>query len=82
MATLRAPNDLVETVVLIEAYGRNGLIVSVCFGPCGDRGGDLYSVNVMDPRTGREFDEPFAASSFADIREILRNEVPKLANDT
>jgi hypothetical protein len=66
-----------RAVQTIERYGKQGLIVSVAFGPCGDKG-DLYSVTVMDPTTGREFDKPFGASDFATIAEILDNEVPAM----
>jgi hypothetical protein len=64
-----------EVVKTIERYGKQGLIVSIAFGPCGGRG-DQYSVTVMDPATGNEFAKPFAASSFADIAMILNIEVP------
>jgi hypothetical protein len=50
------------------------MLVSVVFGPCG-KYGCQYSVAVMDPSTGKEFEKPFAASSFADIATILDIEV-------
>ena len=66
-----------RAVQTIERYGKQGLIVSVAFGQCG-KYGDQYSVTVMDPATGKEFDKPFGASSFADIAMILDIEVPAM----
>lgn len=66
-----------RAIETIERYGKQGLIVSVVFGPCG-KYVDQYSVTVMDPTTGQEFDKPFAASSFADIAMILDMEVPAM----
>ena len=66
-----------RAIQTIERYGKQGLIVSVAFGPCG-KYGDQYSVTVMDPTTGKEFDKPFGASSFADIAMILDIEVPAM----
>lgn len=66
-----------RSVQTIERYGKQGLIVSVAFGPCG-KYGDQYSVTVMDPTTGQEFDKPFGASSFTDIAMILDIEVPAM----
>ena len=66
-----------RAVQAIERYGKQGLIVSVSFGPCGNYG-DQYSVTVMDPATGREFEKPFGASSFDDVAMILDIEVPAM----
>lgn len=66
-----------ETIEAIERYGKQGMIISVCYGNCG-QSGNLYSVTVMDLTTGEEFDKPFGASSFGDIAMILDIEVPKL----
>jgi len=66
-----------RTVQAIESCGRQGLIVSIVFGQCGNKG-CLWSVSVMDPMTGREFESPFGSSDFETIAEILNNEVPKM----
>jgi hypothetical protein len=63
-----------DAVRAIERLGNQGMIVSVCFGPCGDKG-NLWSVNVMNPATLEEFKKPFAASCFEDIKKILDNEM-------
>lgn len=70
-------NGIERSVEAIEKLGKAGLIVSIVFGPCGNRG-VLYSVTVLDPSTGKEFRKPFGASDFSTIAEILKNEVPAL----
>ena len=72
--------DAIQAVKTIERFGGSGLIVSIVFGPCRQLGekGDLYSVTVMDPTTGKEFEKPFGASCFGTIAEILDNEVPAM----
>jgi len=66
-----------RTVQAIERYGKEGMVVSIVFGKCGDRG-CLYSVSVMDQATGIEFEHPFGSHDFKTIAEILENEVPKI----
>ena len=65
------------TVQTIESYGRLGLIVSIVFADCGNKG-CLWSVSVMDPMTGKEFKRPFITHDFETIAGILNNEVPKM----
>ena len=69
--------NAVETLRLIEEYGRAGWIVSICFGPCGEEGKLLWSVDVLNRQTQKEFDAPFAASSFEDIAYILHASLGK-----
>ena len=70
-----------RTVQAIESCGRQGLIVSIVFGQCGNKG-CLWSVLVMDPMTGKEFKRPFITHDFETIAEILNNEVPKMTEIT
>ena len=68
--------EVIRTIETIERYGRQGLIVSVIYGPTNGFG-DIYSVSVFDNSSGREFENPFGASCFEDIAMILDAEVPK-----
>lgn len=68
--------EVIRTVETIERYGRQGLIVSIIYGPS-DGFGDIYSVSVFDKSSDREFEKPFGASCFEDIAMILDAEIPK-----
>lgn len=57
----------------MEALGRAGITVSVCCGPCGAQP-FAWTVQAMS-REGHEFDQPFAATSFAHAIEIAEREV-------
>jgi hypothetical protein len=59
-------------VETMEALGRAGLTVSVCFGPSGNAG-CLWSVTVLSG-TCEEFDRPYAATSFDHAVEIAKIE--------
>jgi len=70
-----------EAVKAIEKLGNDGWIVSVCYGPCGDRG-PMWSVNVLHVDTDAEFANPIGSMNFAFIKTILDIEVPKLLEDS
>jgi hypothetical protein len=56
----------------MEALGRAGLTISVCCGPCGARP-FAWTVHVLS-REGREFEEPFLATSFEHAMDIAEVE--------
>lgn len=62
-----------KTVETMEAIGRAGLTISVCCGPSGAQP-FRWSVQVM-ARNGREFDQPFAAETFAHAVAIAVTEI-------
>jgi hypothetical protein len=65
---------MMNAVERMEWLGRQGLTVSVCYGPSGGQG--RWSVLVLS-RTGEEFERPFAATSFEHAVEIAVNECAK-----
>lgn len=58
-----------------EVFGRRGFVVSVCCGPCGDKG-FLWSVDVMTPG-GMSFDVPYAANSLDHALDIVEAELKR-----
>jgi len=64
----------VTAIERMEALGREGFTVSVCFGPTPT--GVAWSVQVLS-RDGREFARPFKALSFSHAMEIAEIEITK-----
>lgn len=65
--------DSDSAIARLEALGRAGITVSVCCGPSGDQP-FRWSVQALSP-DGDEFEEPYAALSFAHAVEIAEFEI-------
>jgi hypothetical protein len=64
----------------LERLGELGLVVSICYGPCGDSGAS-YSVDVLHRIQGADvsflyetFDAPYSAESFGQCLDIAEKE--------
>ncbi len=67
--------DVADAVARMEALGRSGLVVSVCYGP--SAGVLRWSVQCMFEATGAEFTRSFAARDFQQCVEIAELEAAK-----
>lgn len=56
----------------LEALGRAGLVVSICYGPTPR--GLMYSVDCLHDASGASFESPFAANSALHCLEIVEKE--------
>lgn len=61
-----------EIIDRLEKLGSFGLIVSICYGSCGNMG-LMYSVDVMC-QDGQSFEKPFVADTFIQCIEIAEKE--------
>jgi hypothetical protein len=64
-----------NSIARMEALGKSGIVVSVCFGPAA--GAPCWSVTCMHGVSGAEFDRPFGARDFAHCVEIAEIEAKR-----
>lgn len=67
---------MIEFVRRLESLAEKGLTVSICYGPCGESEGLLYSVDVLT-KEKESFDKPFAANSLKQCLDIAETECKK-----
>jgi hypothetical protein len=65
-------NQSNSAIARMEALGRAGITISVCFGP--SAGVVRYSVQCLHDQSRAEFDRPFGARDFAHCIEIAEIE--------
>jgi hypothetical protein len=71
--TTTAIDETIAALAAWEALGRRGFTISICYGPIGVQAPG-WSVQVLAPN-GEEFDQPYAAATFAHAIDIAVVEI-------